>query len=114
MKNADVIKVVNYLIENKLHITTVYEPVGTMFYLKAPDVLKYIEDKDAFFAQECGVGKQDYLDWKAFLKAGGICSAVNKSGKRCTKKISDFEELTPSQYVKRLKKSTLKCAKHQK
>ncbi|AFG37804.1 hypothetical protein [Spirochaeta africana] len=105
--------VIRLLNEHGIQTAAIFEPIGCTFHPSPEDIIKMIQDSDAFFARECGLSKKDYQDWKAFLKTGCRCPATTRAGTQCAKRVKNFTELSPQRYVERRNQGTLFCAVHQ-
>ncbi|THB62577.1 MAG: hypothetical protein D6B26_07535 [Spirochaetaceae bacterium] len=106
--------IIRLLNENKIQTEAIYEPIGCTFHPSPQDIVSMIRDRDAFFANECGISKSEYQDWKKCVAGGFQCTAHNKQGEQCRKRISGYRDLSPQQFVERKKNGTLKCAIHLK
>ena len=71
-----------------------------------------IQDSDGFFALECGLSKEDYQDWKSFVKNGCRCPAQTRAGQQCRNLVRGYRELSPQRYVERRNEGSLFCASH--
>jgi len=60
---------------------------STAVVLEPDDVLRFIQDRDAFAAQYFGVTRQQYLDW---VETDGAprCGATTTKGTRCANIVS--------------------------
>ncbi|MFW5802230.1 MAG: hypothetical protein ACOCVC_09370 [Spirochaeta sp.] len=104
--------VIHLLNEHGIQTAAIYEPIGCIFHPSPQDIIRMIEDSDAFFADECGLSKTDYVEWKAFAAEGCRCTATTKKGMRCRKHITNYHELSPQEYVARRANDNLYCALH--
>jgi hypothetical protein len=114
MNDTDLAQFAKALNKAGIQLQAIYEPIGCEFFLKPSDVAAFLNDKDAFFAAECGLSKADYVDWKRFIAGGCACTARRKDGTPCKRKAKGGEELSPQDYVERKKAGTLVCGFHSK
>lgn len=110
---ADVVRLLN---ENGIQTEAVFEPIGPQcsFHPSPQDIVHMIQDRDAFFARECALSKEDYQDWKRFIQEGCRCTALTRNGSRCRHRVQEFAELSPQRYVERRNSDELRCGTHKR
>ena len=115
MRNFDphnVAETILLLNENGIQTEAIFEPIGCTFHPSPQDIVKMIQDSDAFFARECALTKEDYQDWKKFIAEGCQCTATTRGGTRCRKMVKKYTELSPQRYVERRNTDDLHCGVH--
>ncbi len=107
-------EIVHLLNQNGIQTEAIYEPIGCPFHPSPQDIVAMIEDRDAFFAAECGLDKKMYQEWKECVTGGFRCTAQNRSGSTCRKRIRDYQNLSPQAFAQRKADNDLVCSVHQK
>lgn len=105
-------QVVHALNQNGIQTEAIYEPIGCSFHPSPQDIVAMIKDRDAFFAAECGITKEDYIAWKQFIAEGCRCTSQTRKGVQCRNRIRNYQDLSPQNFVKRRKADDLHCSVH--
>jgi len=113
MGDKELIAFAKKLIDAGIHLNATYEPIGCLFTLKLSDLSAYLEDRDSFFAAECGLDKESYLGWKAFVREGCPCTADVQKG-RCKSQAARTGNISPQEYALRMREGSLLCPRHAK
>jgi hypothetical protein len=111
MTDREMIAFVKKLNDAGIQLIAEYEPIGCNFGLRAADLPHFLRDKNDFFASECAMSKQAYLEWKAFMRSGRPCQHKGRLG-ACARQVAKSAELSPGDYMTRRKLETLLCARH--
>ncbi len=113
MGDKELIELAKKLIDAGIQLNASYEPIGCMFTLKLSDLPGFLEDRDSFFAAECGLVKEVYLGWKAYVRDGCLCTAEGSKG-RCKSQAAKTSEISPQEYALRMREGSLLCSRHAK
>ncbi len=113
MSDKDLLTLAKKLIDAGIQLNATYEPIGCLFTLKLSDLPGFLEDRDAFFAAECGLDKEVYLAWKAYIREGCLCVAEGQNG-RCKSQAAKTHDISPQEYALRMREGSLVCSRHAK
>jgi hypothetical protein len=94
-----------------IRLTARYEPIGCDFCLKPSDISDFLSDRFAFFARECGLSREEYLEWRKFIRSGAPCLHSGR-GISCGKTIAGASSCTPQEYFIKKRKGLLLCSSH--
>lgn len=111
MKDQDIMALVMQMNSKGIQLSARYEPIGCSFTLKPSDVASFIKDRDGFFANECGLSREEYREWKKYMIEGRLCGAPTKSG-TCKRPAKNSATLSPQEYHARKNDGTLMCGQH--
>lgn len=111
MQDEVILQLLKELNAKGIQLHAIYEPIGCDFCLKASDVPAFLKDRIQFFASECGLSREDYVEWREYVKSGCHCGASIKTG-TCSRQINSWRTLKPHEYFERKKAGTLLCSRH--
>jgi len=113
MADQELIITAKKLIDAGIQLSAIYEPIGCLFTLKLSDLPDFMADKDSFFAAECGLDKAVYVEWKAFVRGGCLCTVRGRRGP-CSSRALKTGDISPQEYALRMREGSLLCSRHAK
>lgn len=111
MTDQEITQFAKKLMDAGVRLNATYEPIGCEFGLRPSDLVAYLQDRDAFFAAECGLEKDEYVAWKAFMKAGRPC-AHHGGRAPCPRPAKASAGLSPQEFARRRVEGSLLCSRH--
>ncbi len=113
MGDQELLVLAKKLIDAGIQLNAIYEPIGCLFTLKLSDLPPFMEDKDSFFASECGLDKATYLSWKTYVREGCPCTVQGKRGP-CKRQAAKTSSISPQEFALRKREGSLVCSRHAK